>query len=917
MTISAQPTLASYDGAGLAGPFTIPFRFDAESEVVVVKVSAAGVRTTLTGNTFTGVGAGTGGTVTCAAAVAEGERVIISRTVPLTQPADYTSGDTFPAEQHEGALDRLTRIAQDQGRDIGRAIKVKMGDDAPADIDYGDLVDALVAEIADEDLIAAIEAEGETQVGLVEAAGAAQVALFEGASEGAIADVEAAGVAVVALVEDAGRAALFNTTANGLTVAGEGQDFTVVQANGLGLDWYRDLSGVAHFLQKVSPGPGAEFIIQQMVIERSPLVCPQYPWKPRVDVRWGDARLYDGAVAPDRSNIHLAPHRAINAFAVGYVPNPTGSEVSPAHTALYIEGPTTGVNDAMNYTYDANEQLYIVRTSSLQVDIPDGVMTLVFDHQRVGGSDQTLQAGLSTALDTAVTAGATWTNQYKRQLTWAGANDIVIRAGASAANVNLARVFLWPGVSATVPSWDSLNFVGGRPAYAFTDALAMTGAAATTVEAGRSFIIYDPDYKTGGHLYTRPLLSQTFWMDPSWSGAPATIIGTDEDGGHGTDALGPNPSLGTFGMELFIETAAGFEGLVSPEYFSLGTRDLGSCDVRGDVIVQVAHYEDADDDFKAMFVDGTLCYARTTAGIVSAPFTASVFRVMSANDAHTPEIVLRTTPGESYATLVDDVPAGRSVEQISQLLHAQTAKLQLDPTITRRVGFPLYLNILGDSNDSGSGDWNTIVRVHDFLGDGYYPLPFSNHASGGDGAVVNDGWNKQWLYGASWEAGEADERCGGRQVVRSRLATRRPCLTTLRGVTNDHIYMEANGAAALFNNYYLPIYETILEEGTLSWLLISSPLAHGSSVASAYHTQRLLFADLQAAWAEDYPDQVWFDDVTRDAVLGSSVEANNGASTIFTQPGGLHLQAAGALALANRYKAKLQVIQAHALSLGY
>ncbi|RYE88796.1 MAG: hypothetical protein EOP19_00190 [Hyphomicrobiales bacterium] len=895
------------------GPFPITFTFFSKADL---RVSVDGVEFEQSGFSYTAdqyIGGHMGGSLMLSEFVSNAE-VLIWRHIAPVRTTDFSPASQIPIQSIDTAFDQAMAVVQDLRRDVDRSIKVAIGE-TPENIDYTDLVDSVAVYVTDDDLIASVQAgisaAGAEQVVLLGEAGEAQIALVEEAGSTAAGQVDAAGVAALALVENATRALLFNSTTSGLAVAGEGQEFTVVQANGLGLDWYRDVSGAAHFLQKISPGPGAETIIQQMVLERSPHVCPQYPWTPRVDVRWGDARLYDGAVAPDRSNIDLTPHRAINAFACGYVPNATGSQTSPAHTSLYIDGPAAGVKDGMNYTYTANQQLYIVRTSSLAVDIPDQVMTLVFDHKRQGGSDQTLQAGLSTALDATITAGSAWTNQYKRQLTWAGVSDIVIRAGASAADVNLARVFLWPGPSASVPAWDDMHFVGGRPAYAFSDALLMDGAAATTVAGGRSLIVYDPDYKTGGHTYAQPLFSHTFCLDGGWAGGAATIIGTDEDEGHGTDALGAVP-----GFQLFIETATGFEGLVSPELWSLGTRDLGSVDTRGGVITQVAQFEEPSTSFKALFVDGTMTLASTTNGATSAPLDVSLVRVMSANDVHTPEIILQTTPGESYATLVDDIPAGKTPDQISALLFAQTAKLKLDPTITKRVGYPLHLNIIGDSNDSGSGDWNTLVRAHDFLGDGYYPLPFSNHGSGGDGAQVNDGWNNQWLYGSDW-LNETDNRCGGRAVVRSRLTTGRPVVTTLRGVTNDSVYLEANGAAALFNNYYLPFYETVLAEGELSWMLISSPLAHGSSKGAAYHTQRLLFADLQAAWASDYPNRVWFVDVTRDVVMGSAVEANNPASVHFTQPGGLHLQAAGALALANLYKPALQEIQSYAMSLGY
>ena len=47
---------------------------------------------------------------------------------PITQETDYISGDPFPAETHETALDRLTMIAQEIGSDADRSIKVPAGD---------------------------------------------------------------------------------------------------------------------------------------------------------------------------------------------------------------------------------------------------------------------------------------------------------------------------------------------------------------------------------------------------------------------------------------------------------------------------------------------------------------------------------------------------------------------------------------------------------------------------------------------------------------------------------------------------------------------------------------------------------------------------------------------------------------------
>ncbi len=54
-----------------------------------------------------------GGDVTFDVAPADGENVNIVRSVPQTQLVDYVPFDAFPAETHEGALDKLTMLAQD------------------------------------------------------------------------------------------------------------------------------------------------------------------------------------------------------------------------------------------------------------------------------------------------------------------------------------------------------------------------------------------------------------------------------------------------------------------------------------------------------------------------------------------------------------------------------------------------------------------------------------------------------------------------------------------------------------------------------------------------------------------------------------------------------------------------------------
>jgi len=131
MTISTTDSRISYNGNGVTTVFSFPYRFLANGDLVVLSVNAAGVETTktlTTDYTVTGAGDDAGGSVTMLVAPASGTRLVIYRDTGITQATDYISGDPFPAETHERALDRLTMIAQEIGSDAARAIKVPTGD---------------------------------------------------------------------------------------------------------------------------------------------------------------------------------------------------------------------------------------------------------------------------------------------------------------------------------------------------------------------------------------------------------------------------------------------------------------------------------------------------------------------------------------------------------------------------------------------------------------------------------------------------------------------------------------------------------------------------------------------------------------------------------------------------------------------
>jgi hypothetical protein len=138
MTISTTESRISYNGNSATTVFSFPYRFLVNGDLVVVEVSAAGVevvKTITTDYTITGAGDDAGGSVTMLAAPATGTRLVIYRDTEVVQETDYTSGDAFPAESHERALDRLTMILQEKtpgAAGATRAIQIPIGD--PGDV---------------------------------------------------------------------------------------------------------------------------------------------------------------------------------------------------------------------------------------------------------------------------------------------------------------------------------------------------------------------------------------------------------------------------------------------------------------------------------------------------------------------------------------------------------------------------------------------------------------------------------------------------------------------------------------------------------------------------------------------------------------------------------------------------------------
>lgn len=121
MTAAALTPSKEYIENGVTLAYAVPFRFRAVTHIKAQRISAAGVVTELaygTDYSVTGGETDAGGTLTVNVAGSAGTRLRIRRETPRSQDMDYTTGDNFPAESHEAALDKVILIDQEQDQKI-------------------------------------------------------------------------------------------------------------------------------------------------------------------------------------------------------------------------------------------------------------------------------------------------------------------------------------------------------------------------------------------------------------------------------------------------------------------------------------------------------------------------------------------------------------------------------------------------------------------------------------------------------------------------------------------------------------------------------------------------------------------------------------------------------------------------------
>lgn len=131
MTVASTTSRVQYTGDGVSTAFATGsgFTFKDAADLKVTILSADGLTETVkTLNTHYTVSGGNGasGTVTFTGGntPATGEKITITRNVIKTQETDYQSNDSFPAESHEQALDKLTFMVQQMQEELQRCIRV-------------------------------------------------------------------------------------------------------------------------------------------------------------------------------------------------------------------------------------------------------------------------------------------------------------------------------------------------------------------------------------------------------------------------------------------------------------------------------------------------------------------------------------------------------------------------------------------------------------------------------------------------------------------------------------------------------------------------------------------------------------------------------------------------------------------------
>lgn len=134
MTVNVGPREADFATDGVTTVWPIPFQFLSNDDLVVSLIDAGGDEAALSdGTDYTIAGTGASGTasLTRGPADASGSTLRVRRLTTRVQATQYVPNDPFPAAAHEAALDRRALVEQEIDDDIGRTLRLPVGENAP------------------------------------------------------------------------------------------------------------------------------------------------------------------------------------------------------------------------------------------------------------------------------------------------------------------------------------------------------------------------------------------------------------------------------------------------------------------------------------------------------------------------------------------------------------------------------------------------------------------------------------------------------------------------------------------------------------------------------------------------------------------------------------------------------------------
>jgi len=130
MALSSEASSVTYSVTAGVSAFSVPFRFLAESDLVVTTISdeSESALTLDSDYSVSGAGESSGGEIAVSASLKVGSSIVIRRVVPLTQTREFPLGGRFPSAEVEGGFDHAIMAMQQILAEIGRSMRYPSAD---------------------------------------------------------------------------------------------------------------------------------------------------------------------------------------------------------------------------------------------------------------------------------------------------------------------------------------------------------------------------------------------------------------------------------------------------------------------------------------------------------------------------------------------------------------------------------------------------------------------------------------------------------------------------------------------------------------------------------------------------------------------------------------------------------------------